>query len=251
MKLKRSFSKGISILIIIMLMAVFTIGTRNFLSTPMERVPDSFGKTSAYRAYYLLNIDGMKGLGHSALLLRDSSGEAQVFSYNGMQYNLAECLLGKAGIGKMKQFSLSPEEAAQFLKTGDLQVEEYAECDNFDRTIYRDITKEQYEILREGIQQYIEIGDEFERLYADDAAQLESFLQQENLPRYQIYTHNCDTVARELLALINDEIASYNETSGFHTPGGHYKQLCKTLGEQWGIQKLGEDTITERLLADY
>lgn len=108
-----------------------------------------------------------------------------------------------------------------------------------------------YETLREGIRQYTEIGDDFERLYAGDAMQLDIFLKQENLPRYQIYTHNCDTVARELLAMISEEIASYNETSGFHTPGGHYKQLCKTLGEQWGIQKLGEDTLAERLLADY
>lgn len=249
--MKKILSKGLSLFITVMLLAVFIIGIRNFLSTPMERVPDSSGKTSAYRVYYLLNIDGMKGLGHSAMLLWDSSGEAQIFSYNGMQYNLTECLLGKAGIGKMKQFSLSPEELERFLNTGDLQVGEYAECDNFDRAIYCDITKEQYETLRDGIQQYIEIGDEFERLYAGNAAQLDIFLQQENLPRYQIYTHNCDTVARELLALISDEMASYNEMSGVHTLGGHYKQLCNALGEQWGVQKLGVDTLAERLLVDY
>lgn len=62
--MKRILGKGLSLLITVMLIAIFTIGIRNFLSTPMERVADRSGKASAYRVYYLLNIDGMKGLGH-------------------------------------------------------------------------------------------------------------------------------------------------------------------------------------------
>ena len=68
---------------------------------------------------YLLNLDGMKGLGHSALLLIDETGAGQLFSYNGMQYGLLPCLLGKEGIGKMKVISMTPEETAVFLETGE------------------------------------------------------------------------------------------------------------------------------------
>lgn len=185
------------------------------------------------------------------MFLQDSSGQASIFSYNGMQYNLLECLLGKSGIGKMKRFSLSEEEVKQFQETGDLQADEYEECDNFDRAIYCEITQEQYAMLSENIQSYIDVGNEFEKLYAEDKAALEEFLAQENLPRCQIYTHNCDTAARELLALINEDMKVYNENSASLTPGRNYRNMCKTFGDDWGILRLGKDSILEKILSNY
>lgn len=213
---------------------------------------------------YLLNLDGMKGLGHSALLLVDEEGEGQIFSYNGMQYSLPQCLLGKEGIGRMTHFSLDKEAVALLWETGDVETEDFEECDNFDRILYRYISREQYDrIVREG-EYYKNIGDTFENLYAalygpgkdgsgeedvsEAQARMDSFLGQEEIPRYQIYTHNCDTVARELMALADDGVAAYNVSEKKLTPNGNYKEMCEKLDEAWGYQSLGEDSPVEKLL---
>lgn len=106
-------------------------------------------------------------------------------------------------------------------------------------------------MLLENIQYYIDIGNEFEALCAEDKAALERFLNQENLSRYQIYMHNCDTAARELLALINEDMKAYNENAISLMPGRNYRNMCKTLGDDWGILRLGEDSILEKILSDY
>lgn len=214
---------------------------------------------SPCRIYYLLNIDGMKGLGHSALLLVDEDGYGQVCSYNGMQYNLMQCLMGKEGIGKMKQFSLGPESVEILLRTGDLQAGDYEECDNFDRALYRCLTEEQYERIRQMITFYVEVGDEFEMLYAnlqnakgdirfDAQEQMDLFLSRKEIPNYQIYTHNCDTVARELIALEDEEVKEYNISHVKLTPNGNYKNMRNRLSDIWGYKCLGEDSLVERLL---
>lgn len=38
--------------------------------------------------YYIVNVDGMKGLGHSILMLVDQEGCGTVYSFNGMQRSL-------------------------------------------------------------------------------------------------------------------------------------------------------------------
>lgn len=210
------------------------------------------------RVCYLLNLDGMKGLGHSALLLINEEGYGSVFSYNGMQYGLLRCLTGKEGIGKMTEYRLDPEEVEILLNTGDLEADNREECDNFDRMLYRRISDMQYEQIRYAAGIYIEIGNEYEQRYAaivqaeetqraEKEAEMENFLQQD-LPRYQIYTHNCDTVARELLALVDDEIRLYNEQEQKLTPKGNYKNMCIYVSDQWGIARLGKDSLVEWIL---
>ena len=71
----------------------------------------------------------------------------------------------------------------------------------------------------------------------------------EDIPRYQIYTHNCDTVARELLALADEEIRQYNSSACALTPAGNYRSMCRRLSGTWGIMRLGEDSPVELLLA--
>lgn len=223
-------------------------------------------KTQNCQVCYLLNLDGMKGLGHSALLLIDETGAGQIFSYNGMQYNLFQCLLGKKGIGKMKVISMNPEETSLFLETGEppasaVPGEGFDECHNFDRILYRYITADELETILSGTQKYIEAGNEFEKLYADlysaeneegrksSAEQaMEAFLARESLPKYHIYTHNCDTAARELIALADSEMAVFNSSESVLLPSSNYRNMCRFLGSSWGFRVLGEDSWRERLL---
>ncbi len=212
----------------------------------------------ACQVCYLLNLDGMKGLGHSALLLIDEEGFGKVFSYNGMQYNLAECLAGSEGIGKMMEYTLEPQKVDDLLRTGDLEAGDYAECDNFDRMLYRWISRDQYEQILCAAEDYVKVGDQYEELYAavynaeeaqrqEAEAEMEVFLAQD-LPHYQIYTHNCDTVARELLAVVDEELQRYNAKEQKLTPKGNYKNMCSYLSTRWGIARLGEDSLAEKLL---
>ena len=100
-------------------------------------------------------------------------------------------------------------------------------------------------------------GTEYETLYADHfnatgedkiiaEERLNDFLNQEDLLKYQIYTHNCDTVARELIALIDQEVKDFNINKEKLTPTDNYLGLCNIVGETWGYQKIGEDTLPER-----
>ena len=213
---------------------------------------------SSCAVYYLLNIDGMKGLGHTVLMLQDENGNAQIFSYNGMQYSLLECLIGKAGVGKMKVFSLTTAEMDAFLFTGNLEVEDTSECDNFDRMLYRYISREEFEQIQKEAAKYIITGTEYEELYATHyntsmegkkiaTDKLNAFLNQEGLLKYQIYTHNCDTVARELIALIDKEVLEFNTNKKKLTPTDNYLGMCSIVGESWGYKKIGEDTLVERI----
>ena len=238
------------------------------LLPPFCREPASLpaAKTSSLqscRVCYLLNIDGMKGLGHSALLLIDESGAGQLFSYNGMQYNLLECLLGKEGIGKMKVISMNSEETEDFLETGRppetaFTGGSFEECRDFDRILFRCITEQEYLAILQAADVYIDTGDEFERLYAAACSseateqarkEMDAFLSQEGLPSYQIYSHNCDTAAREIIALADPEMAAYNDTQAGLIPGNNYRKMCRFLGNSWGYGALGNDSWLEKLLS--
>lgn len=224
---------------------------------PQERVCG--GSEDSRKVCYLLNLDGMKGLGHCALLLTEPDGSGVVYSYNGMQYNLFWCLSGKAGVGKMMRYTLEPQDVQELLQTGNLETEDHEECGNFDRILYRCISEEQQNQIKRAAGYYVEAGNEYERLYAalqspeeelrrEAEAEMEYFLKTD-LPRYQIYTHNCDTVARELLALVDEEVERYNGSGTCLTPVGNYKHMCRILGEQWGYGILGKDSLAERLLS--
>lgn len=143
-----------------------------WLEVPMREPRKEPGRDC--RVYYLLNIDGMKGLGHAALLLVDEKGEG-------------------------------------LLLTGDLPSEEYEECRNFDRALWRYLSGEEYEKILQGTEAYLEPPG------ADT-------------PLYQIYSHNCDTAARELIGLADRDMDRYNRGRTRLTPGGNYKRMCRELG---------------------
>ena len=179
------------------------------------------------------------------------------YSYNGMQYSLLECLGGKAGIGKMKVFELGAEDVSKFLESGNLEVSDVSECDNFDRTLYTYISNEEYRTIKAKLDYYVEVGDKYQQLYAEtlqdgmkneaDAA-LQEYLSCEDMPRYQIYHHNCDTVAREVIAAVNGEMAEYNEKREKLFPAANYKNMCRQFGDHWGMMHLGQDTVGEKIL---
>ena len=208
---------------------------------------------------YLLNIDGMGGLGHVAFMLEDTDGSGILYSYNGMQYDLKACLLGKEGVGKMKVFELDKDDVANLYKTGMVSVSDVSECDDFDRIIFRSISEEEYLMVAESVQEYIAAGDRYEELFAimanaavtDKAnaqAELDAYASRDDLPKYNIYKHNCDTVARKVIAEIDDGMAGFNENNSRLIPSNNCRKMSKVLKNGWNKAMLGEDTLKERIL---
>ena len=223
------------------------------------KIREEQGTQGNCRVYYILNVDGMKGLGHSILILEDEEGHGRVFSFNGMQRNLKEALLGKAGVGKMSVGSMSKEELQDFLDTGNLWLEGDQLQDNYDVALYRNMTKEEYAAILEETEIYIETGREYEELYVQYASakderlkaeyerRLEGMGANDALPLYRIYTHNCDHAARLLIACVDDEMREYNQNSNLITPGGNLKAFAKSTNS-WGVMRLGENTFPESVL---
>lgn len=211
-----------------------------------------------FTLYYIVNADGMKGLGHSILMLVDEDGCGMVLSYNGMQRSLGESLLGKRGIGKMSVGVMTGEETEHFLQTGDLNLEEDQLSDNYDMALYRPITKEQFQAVLEQAQPYIAAGERFSELYGrwaveEDPVQreeygreLERMGREDGLPQYQIYTNNCDHVARTLISTVDPAMRDYMRR-GRLTPNGNLKAFGGKA-EDWGVMALGGQSLWEKIL---
>lgn len=209
--------------------------------------------------YYIVNADGMKGLGHSILLIVDEEGCGRVFSFNGMQRSLGESLLGKSGIGKMSVGVMTAEETAAFLRTGDLNLDGDQLADNYDMAVYRPISAEDCRVIVEQLAPYYAAEEQFAGLYEkwageddmDRKAEYEQALEQlgreESLPLYQLYTYNCDHAARALVSAIDPEMREYTQRSWRMTPNGNLKAFGKKA-ENWGVMTLGEQSILERIL---
>lgn len=222
-----------------------------------EREPS--GGPGGCLLYYAVNVDGMKGLGHSILLLIDEEGAGTVLSFNGMQGNLGEALAGKAGVGKMSVGALDSEETAEFLQTGNLDLEEDQLKDNYDVALYRYITLEEWKIIMDRAAWYIETGDQYEELYREYVLaateeersgyelQMERMGQDASLPLYQLYQNNCDHVARLLAASVDQEMEAYGRVALHMTPNGNLKAFARR-GADWGVVLLGEYSVKERIL---
>ncbi len=222
---------------------------------PQERESDTTDECSVY---YAVNTDGMKGLGHSILVLVDEEGNGTVLSFNGMQRNLPEALMGQTGVGKMSIGLMDVEEMEMFLRTGDLDLEGDQLKDNYDLALYRNINCNEYDAILEEAEIYIETGNDYEELYAKYASatgeekamykqQLEEMGSDKTLPLYQIYTNNCDRVARKLLSRVDEEVALYNEETLRMTPNGNIKGLANYT-DNWGCIKMGELSMNEKIL---
>ena len=209
--------------------------------------------------YYLVNVDGMKGLGHSLLMLTDAQGNGTLLSFNGMQRTLREALLGKAGVGKLGVGSLDEEGVAAFLRTGDLDLDGDQFEDNYDLALYRSITEEEFQAVLDGAIPYLETGERYETLYAlyvastdlvekaEYEAEMEQMSRDHSLPLYRLYTNNCDHVVRLLAGIVDGDLAAYNERVGRLTPNGNFKAFGRSA-DNWGVLHIGGTTLWERVL---
>ncbi len=209
--------------------------------------------------YYIVNADGMKGLGHSILLLVNEQGMGTVFSFNGMQRSLGESLLGKSGIGKMCTGTMTAEETKSFLQTGNLNIEGDQLTDNYDMALYRPITTEAYQAILEQTAPYFAAEQQFGILYEkwaleEDAGRkaqykqaLEKMAQDTSLPLYQIYTNNCDHAVRTLISPVDLDMQEYSRHTRRMTPNGNLKAFG-AKAKNWGVMELGGQTVYEKVL---
>ncbi len=211
------------------------------------------------RLYYIVNVDGMKGLGHSIVMLVDGDGWGTVFSFNGMQRTLSESLLGQSGVGKMSTGTMTPEETEAFLQTGNLDIDADQLSDNYDIALYRPVTEAEYDIIVEQTVPYVVAGEQFEALYEkwvmeedpDRKEEYEQALEQmgqdESLPLYQIYFNNCDHVAGMLISPVDSAMLDYTQHGRRMTPNGNLKAFGRKA-DSWGVMTLGEQSRPERIL---
>lgn len=209
--------------------------------------------------YYIVNADGMKGLGHSIVMVVDEKGCGTVFSYNGMQRSLWESLLGRSGIGKMSIGTMTADETDAFLQSGDLHIDQDQLTDNYDVALYRSITAKEYRVVVEQAAPYLAAEQQFTDLYAkwvmeentDKKAEykqaLERMGQGNDQPVYQIYKNNCDHVARLLASSVDSELKDYTDHTWHMTPNGNVKAFGRKA-ENWGMMTLGEQSLSERIL---
>lgn len=71
--------------------------------------------------------------------------------------------------------------------------------------------------------------------------------QDKRLPLYQIYTNNCDQVARILASSVDLELRDYTQQACRLTPNGNFKAFGRKA-ENWGVMTLGEQSLPERIL---
>ncbi len=209
--------------------------------------------------YYIVNADGMKGLGHSILLLVDEQGIGTVFSFNGMQTSLGESLFGKSGIGKLSTGTMTAEETEIFLQTGDLGIDGDQLTDNYDMALYRPIMAEEYQVILEQTIPYLNAEHQFKTLYEkwaeeEDAGRraeyeraLEQMGQDQSLPLYQIYTNNCDHAVRTFISAVDSMMQEYTHYTRRMTPNGNLKAFG-TRAKNWGVMMLGAQSFLERVL---
>ena len=209
--------------------------------------------------YYIVNADGMKGLGHSIIMLMDEEGCGTVISYNGMQRSLTESLMGKSGVGKMSIGTMSADETETFLQSGDLHLDGDQLTDNYDVALYRPITAAEYGVILEQTEPYLAAQEQFTVLYekwameentsqkAEYEQELVQMGQGDALPVYQIYTSNCDHVARLLISSIDTELRDSMRHTWHMTPNGNIKAFG-AKAQSWGVMMLGSQSLSERIL---
>ncbi|MDE5596541.1 MAG: hypothetical protein K2J04_01765 [Lachnospiraceae bacterium] len=247
---KKFIKYGAAVLIVLYLCLCFSM----YLSMRNSSLTEG-----GYMLYYIVNADGMKGLGHSIIMIVDEKGCGTVLSYNGMQRTLWESLLGKSGIGKMSIGTMNAEDTEAFLQTGDLHIDGDQLTDNYDYALYRPITAEDYNSILEQTIPYLDAQMQFAALYEEWAmeeddgkkAEYEQNLEQmgkgDDLPVYQIYKNNCDHVARMLASSIDSELQDYTYNAWRMTPNGSFKAFGRKA-QDWGVMTLGKQSPVERIL---
>ena len=63
---------------------------------------------------------------------------------------------------------------------------------------------------------------------------------------YRIYSHNCDTVARELLEMVDQDVRIFDGTNHYRTPLANIKAFSREMDE-WSAITIGEQTLKEKM----
>ena len=207
--------------------------------------------SDTYAIYYLVNADGMKGLGHSIVLLtgpdNTETDTCVVYSFNGMEKNLKQALMGEAGVGCLSVAYLTKEEVASFLADGDLNAGTEQLNANYDLAVYKEIKYEEYKKIAEQVSVYMQLTDEYHKLEEkQDKEGIASLKTQNDALLYRIYSHNCDTVARELMEAVDQDVHAFNVSNNYRTPLANIKAFSREMDE-WSAIKIGDQSFKEKL----
>lgn len=176
------------------------------------------GWNHEYRIYYLNNLDGAKTLGHTAIFIVDADGNGDFYSYMG---GIAK-KINEGTDGYVAHIKMNHKETKEFLRTGNVVIEmpnERHNEDNYDRALWKQITKEEYD-------EVISRANSYEK----------------NPPSYQIFNHNCDDVANEIIGNLGREV-NMVET----LPNNNFYVRIQTW-DDWNYIAIGENNIGENIL---
>lgn len=190
-----------------------------------------------YHVYYLNNMDGAKVFGHSSILVENIDGTSEFYTYMGTGDTMS-ALKGEDSLGYMGHEFLTKEETEEFLKTGDIDVKmpgDWYNSDNYDRALKRSITAEEYD-------QIIATAEYYVKLYTDGnvVEDINTYLQNEPNAIYNLYSHNCDTVAGEILGVVDPYFVTCQEGVGHTTPNDSFYVRMVFLEDTWDFIGVGE-----------
>ena len=194
--------------------------------------------------YYLNNMDGAKIFGHNAILLVDSEGNGEFYSF--MSSNpLKEALMGKSSVGYMGYEKLTKEEVDTFLSSGDIDVtmaNGSENHDNYDRALKRDISYDEYAQIQEGLSYYVARYNDRENI---EDQSLDTFIESLNGTGYNLYEHNCDDVTLEAIAMVDASIKKNYDNMIKTTPNNSFAAVLAMADESWEIIKIGNNNFYE------
>ncbi len=186
--------------------------------TDSEMLNGLHGWNHEYRIYYLNNLDGAKNLGHTAIFIVDADGNGDFYSYMG---GIAKNISEKTD-GYVAHIEMNYDETKEFLRTGNVVIkmpDGKDNGDNYDRALWKQITKEEYE-------EAISRANSYEK----------------NPPPYQIFNYNCDDVANEIIGNLGTEV-NMIET----LPNNNFYVRIQTWND-WNHTVIGENNLGENIL---
>jgi len=219
------------------------------LSNPVRFV-DLDGKTETdYTVYYLNNMDGAFKTGHTALLVETPNGSSHFFSYTSEEGQLLKKAMGDDVKGYMENTRLSEQETEIFLQNGDIGVMSYEGkmlYTNYDRALKKEITQAEAELIIAMGNNYVNL---YNRLYDKNTTEDEynSLIMENPQLLYNLYSNNCDTVARAMLATVEPTLYF----SDALTPNKSYEYFLITtrFGGSWEEVIVGRNNLDELLLS--
>ena len=200
-----------------------------------------------YSIYYLNNKDGAKIFGHNAILLVDSDGKGEFYSFMGTGSQW-EAIQGKTSLGYMGYESLTKEKVDEFLSNGDIDVTMAGgnkNHDNYDRALKHDITYDEYVQIQAGLNSHITIFNAGRDLIGQD---LDAYIENTKGAGYNLYEYNCDDVALEAIEIVDPSITKFYNEMLKTTPNNSYGAISLMVEEPWEKIKLGENNLFENAI---